>query len=206
MDVETLSLCVYGSFNLASFTNMISSGTISHWGLDVKIETQVSRTFYTWIFLSLNGIFGSHLWAQLAKKNTNGCGQDFSISEASMGGNLSPLSVKCPASRLHVPPLFRVSLAAPKFQAWGSTGHEVRCPQPCLFTGCIPYLSFMKGGQTRRSESGKMIDNGQVPQGELFVLGMEGGNCQRKWNRKWRDQREEEMRLNWALLDSTLHS
>lgn len=30
MDVETLSVCVYGSLNLASFTNMISSGTISH--------------------------------------------------------------------------------------------------------------------------------------------------------------------------------
>lgn len=30
MAVETLSVCVYSSFNLARFTNMISAGTVPH--------------------------------------------------------------------------------------------------------------------------------------------------------------------------------
>lgn len=40
MDVETLSVYVHGSFNLSSCTKMISSGTISHSDLVVKIDTQ----------------------------------------------------------------------------------------------------------------------------------------------------------------------
>lgn len=58
----------------------------------------------------------------------------------------------------------------------------------------------MVSGGHMSSATGEMIEYGQVPYWELFALGMEKEICQRKWNRKWRDQRGEEMRLNWAFF------
>lgn len=99
---------------------------------------------------------------------------------------------------------YMAPLATPKFpgirihRAQSEVSPTLPFSSRCLiFIGMSPG-AMANGNQIRSSVSGKMIEHGQVPQWELFVLGMEGGNCQRKWNRKWRDQREEEMRLNWA--------
>lgn len=44
----------------------------------------------------------------------------------------------------------------PSFQAWGSTGHKVRCPQPSLFTAHAWYLSECPQGNGERQPNEKL--------------------------------------------------
>lgn len=63
--------------------------------------------------------------------------------------------------------------------------HRAQSPQRRLLRTRTRHFLARPGRHGKRrpnedSASGKKIERGRVPQRELFVLGMEGGNCQGK--------------------------